>query len=342
MADSVFALSPITANASLPSETDYEAIREAFMETSRGRWFLTEFARRNRNADTSLVLEAVARLEANLPGPKPIEPAGNEALVTAIGELLAEARSQAAVLLSVQDSPDEDSAAFKGVRVLRDMAWTLRENGSDARVPDVLERQAAAIEHGLSGVIGDDVRTNLLSIFDRLGEEIGAIGKARPEADRPADAGVHEAEEQTDAAHGHKTQPAAVAAEGHDSPIDDRLLAEELAPAGSMEAPSPINLDVISRADTVLGHIAAAMAESGDRAGMVSRADASVSPASKPVAKPETAADVPAAAQKSAPPISLGAALLESGIVAKREAPRSDPLLPFKRMTQAERVAFCS
>ena len=48
------------------SEADYAAIEAAVMETARGRWFLAEFARRNRNADTRLVLDAVARLEATL------------------------------------------------------------------------------------------------------------------------------------------------------------------------------------------------------------------------------------------------------------------------------------
>src|SRR6266404_5428989 len=66
MADEVFALSPISARATLPSEEDYEAIREAFMETSRGRWFLGEYAKRNRNADTRMVLDAVARIEEAL------------------------------------------------------------------------------------------------------------------------------------------------------------------------------------------------------------------------------------------------------------------------------------
>ena len=42
MADEVFALSPISARAVLPSEEDYDAISQAFMETSRGRWFLGE------------------------------------------------------------------------------------------------------------------------------------------------------------------------------------------------------------------------------------------------------------------------------------------------------------
>src|SRR5881394_4250005 len=70
MADEAFALSPISARATLPGEEDYAAISEAFMETSRGRWFLTEYARRNRNADTRMVLDAVARIEQSLAAQK--------------------------------------------------------------------------------------------------------------------------------------------------------------------------------------------------------------------------------------------------------------------------------
>src|SRR6202163_133139 len=70
MADEAFALSPISARAALPSEGDYHAISEAFMETSRGRWFLGEYAKRNRNADTHMVLDAVARIEHSLAAQK--------------------------------------------------------------------------------------------------------------------------------------------------------------------------------------------------------------------------------------------------------------------------------
>src|SRR3979411_3155739 len=66
MADEAFALSPISARAAQPSEQDYDAISEAFMETTRGRWFLGEFAKRNRNADTRMVLDAVARSEQSV------------------------------------------------------------------------------------------------------------------------------------------------------------------------------------------------------------------------------------------------------------------------------------
>jgi hypothetical protein len=47
----------------LLSDSDYDAIEAAVMETARGRWFLAEFARRNRHADTRMLLDALARLE---------------------------------------------------------------------------------------------------------------------------------------------------------------------------------------------------------------------------------------------------------------------------------------
>ena len=45
------------------TQTDYEAIEGAVLESPRGRWFLGEFARRNRAADTLMLLEAIRKLE---------------------------------------------------------------------------------------------------------------------------------------------------------------------------------------------------------------------------------------------------------------------------------------
>jgi len=42
---------------------DYQAIQAAVMETETGRWFLSEFAERNRVADTTILLEAIKKLE---------------------------------------------------------------------------------------------------------------------------------------------------------------------------------------------------------------------------------------------------------------------------------------
>jgi hypothetical protein len=42
---------------------DYEAIEKAVLESKRGRWFLEEYARRQRSAETRTMLEALIRLE---------------------------------------------------------------------------------------------------------------------------------------------------------------------------------------------------------------------------------------------------------------------------------------
>lgn len=48
------------------ADSDYDTILSAVMETARGRWFLSEFAHRNRNADTKMVLTAISRIESLL------------------------------------------------------------------------------------------------------------------------------------------------------------------------------------------------------------------------------------------------------------------------------------
>jgi chemotaxis regulatin CheY-phosphate phosphatase CheZ len=51
------------AVASSPSVADFAAIEGALLETARGRWFLQEYARRERQADTAGLLHAIGRLE---------------------------------------------------------------------------------------------------------------------------------------------------------------------------------------------------------------------------------------------------------------------------------------
>ncbi|GLK68049.1 hypothetical protein [Hansschlegelia plantiphila] len=56
-----------------PFPDDYEAIADAVMETERGRWFLAEYARRNRAADTGAVLDALNELERRLSHDRAVE-----------------------------------------------------------------------------------------------------------------------------------------------------------------------------------------------------------------------------------------------------------------------------
>ncbi len=45
------------------TDSDYEAIEAAVIETARGRWFLAEHAKRNRAAETVALLAAMRKLE---------------------------------------------------------------------------------------------------------------------------------------------------------------------------------------------------------------------------------------------------------------------------------------
>src|SRR4051812_39175920 len=77
------------------SDLDFDTIEAAVMETARGRWFLKEYARRNRNADTQLVLEAVDRLKGPAADPKAVAPlkAHLETMAAAIRQTRQDVRS---------------------------------------------------------------------------------------------------------------------------------------------------------------------------------------------------------------------------------------------------------
>ncbi len=209
MAEEAFALSPISARAALPGEEDYAAISEAFMETSRGRWFLGEYAKRNRNADTRMVLDAVARIEQSLAAQKEdslqreTSLAAQEQLAAAMAANagldearlaateLAEVKSEQARLAeaklaealamfqgavgSAQTSAVEalDALALeqklapvrKGARVIREIAWRLREIGNDGRICDLIDSQVAVIEAGAGEISSEEARAALHAAF---------------------------------------------------------------------------------------------------------------------------------------------------------------------------------
>ena len=211
MADEAFALSPISARAALPSEEDYAAISEAFMETSRGRWFLTEYAKRNRNADTRMVLDAVARIEQSLVEQRQENHAREEGLhkeenlhkeATVAAQQQAEAAAAAAAAAeknltealgairdaveAAQESAVEalDSLALeqrlapvrKGARVLREIAWRLREIGNDGRICDLIDSQVAVIEKGTEQISSDEAGAALRAAFAALEGRLAEFG----------------------------------------------------------------------------------------------------------------------------------------------------------------------
>jgi hypothetical protein len=175
MADDAFAISPISARAAQPSDADYGAIRDAFMETARGRWFLEEYAKRNRNADTTTVLEAVARLEAGLALRTPDSSVSTAAIVDAIRPLIAEARATIDRLMTSDELEAALNGGRRGARIIREISWSLRETGTDPRICNILDEQLLAIETLHERHAADPRREQISEAFDDLTLQVEAI-----------------------------------------------------------------------------------------------------------------------------------------------------------------------
>ncbi|HEU4805490.1 MAG TPA: hypothetical protein VFS91_06750 [Nitrobacter sp.] len=365
MADEAFALSPISARAAPPSEADFDAIREAFMETSRGRWFLTEYAKRNRNADTAMVLDAVARIEQTVAAQQQAAPDDSlPKALAAIRRSLTEARAAATAAF---DEPTRDDALApieRGVRIIREISWRWREIGGDSRICDLLDSQAGAIEtvHALLAARDDTAALQVAfglieTTLDELSDSPAAT--ASPPSTKTAPSSPATSDEATDSL--EETAPPeqaiadAIVAESETAAVtapEAQVGAADEATATRQERPAPAaakDEQDMAHDDAVLDMIALEMGAPDFDEPETDHTDIGGSETAEPEPAPEPIADNSNAHSdretESMPEIaaapSLGASLLANGIV-PRATPRSDPLAPFRRMTQAEKIAFFS
>jgi len=146
------------------SEADYDLIEAAVMETGRGRWFLAEYARRNRHSDTMTLLGAIDRLGAAIRGEPSAQSvdrirldlfemakaiARTKAEIAAIkpdvedsgkfGEVTAELDS------IVQATETATSDILAAAEQVQEIAWTLREQGIEPEVCDLVNAKATDI-----------------------------------------------------------------------------------------------------------------------------------------------------------------------------------------------------
>lgn len=237
MANQVFALSPISARASVPGEEDYDAIREAFMETARGRWFLDEYAKRNRNADTRMVLDAVARIEDTLAAQKqPPPPVVVDRLPRALASIRnAVGKAQEAAFTAVDRLRLEENLApiRKGTRIIKEISWRWREIGADGRICDLIDSQVAAIETGCNQLAEADPRVALRAAFEIIRAEVEAFREG-DEAEAPAPVAVRE----------EVSVPPAAKAAVQVAPTEPRVSAS--APAAIEVAAAPVEIEEAS------------------------------------------------------------------------------------------------
>ena len=105
------------------SEVDYETIEAAVTETVRGRWFLAEFARRNRLAETRQLLDAMTRLETTVTSHQPA-------------------------------LPSADPSIRMLVQRIKEVATTLGELSGDMAAAGIDDRWVAAVESQARAVAG--------------------------------------------------------------------------------------------------------------------------------------------------------------------------------------------
>jgi len=148
------------------AEADYGAIEQAVMETARGRWFLAEYARRNRHADTVTVLDAIGRLESAVSAPRTSPDI--ERVRMDIREMAhAIARTKAEIAAIKPEGADAGSGHFEDASVeldaivkatatatgdilsaaetIQEIAWTLREMGAEGEVCDLIDTKTTDI-----------------------------------------------------------------------------------------------------------------------------------------------------------------------------------------------------
>jgi hypothetical protein len=334
MADEAFALSPISARAAMPGEADYDAISAAFMETSRGRWFLSEYAKRNRNADTSMVLDAVARIEANIAAQKEAAPEHALAeVLTAIRGAVDEARAAALGGIAV----DESLAPIRrGAQVIHETLLRLREIGVGGRIYDLIDSQVSAIEAGCKQIASTDAQAALSAAFDLIEQRIrefesdDTVPSSVRETPPPPPATV---DEQARAVMTEFVPPSEVAPEVAASSLEDAATTAQIETATT-------DVD-IAHDDAVLDMIALEMAAPDFDEPEI----AEVHVTETNSAEPDIVSQVAEPAQPEPAPIpqpSLGASLIAQGIVLRPDTSYADPLAPIRRMSQAEKIAFFS
>lgn len=354
MAHEAFALSPISARAASPTDADFEAIREAFLETARGRWFLDEYARRNRNTDTAMVLEAVARIEHSLAvqkeeqqrqalsEPPPAEAPSNEPpsnplpeAMAAVRAIVAAARESTSTALAGPVIEEALAPSRKCARVIREIAWGLRESGADGRICALLDSQVEAINVACDQIAAGGLRDGVLRAFDQAAFEIESIA---PPAMEPQD-------KAEPVATIHVVDFRSASGERSGAPAEAELL--EVAAAPEASSPEPMTEVALSTEENATVGFAMVSAEADAVSEPVMAAHLELVPdepdieaSRQPIAEP--VADVVPEPVTAASVSTLGASLIANGIIARPASPRSDPLAAIRRMTQAEKVAFFS
>jgi hypothetical protein len=185
---------------------DYAAIEATLRDSPLGRWFLAEYARRNRTPETQLLLDAIARLEAAVLKPQRqtgfsgilAELADISAAITRTRREIAQLRTPPTFDKRLSNASEEldqiveatetaTSEILSAAEDVQEVAWTLREKGVDPAFCDRLDRHAIDIYtacsfQDITGQRTAKVVRLLRHVEQRIHAMIGAsdVGEAAP------------------------------------------------------------------------------------------------------------------------------------------------------------------
>lgn len=185
---------------------DYAAIESTLRDSPLGRWFLAEYARRNRTPETQLLLDAIARLEAAVL--KPQRQSGFSGILAELADISAAITRTRREIAQLRTPPTFDkrlsnaseeldqiveatetatSEILSAAEDVQEVAWTLREKGVDPAFCDRLDRHAIDIYtacsfQDITGQRTAKVVRLLRHVEQRIHAMIGAsdVGEAAP------------------------------------------------------------------------------------------------------------------------------------------------------------------
>ena len=200
---------PTHPSQQLLSEEDYDAISSAVMETARGRWFLAEYARRNRSSDTDQVLKAIERLETSMEGRTSGGVEDRIRLdIVDMANAIARTKAEIAAVMPpdqqghIGDASNELDAIVRSTETatgeilaaaehLQEVAWTLREQGYQGAACEIIDQRATDIYtacsfQDITGQRTQKVIQVLRYLEDRLNAMVAIWGGGEAAAPVPA------------------------------------------------------------------------------------------------------------------------------------------------------------
>ncbi len=140
-------------------DAEYAAVEAVLLDSARGRWFLSEYARRNRAADTEMLLDAIAKLELAVLRPQRRYQDQMLSELIEMSEAIARARREIAAikppnqLLAATEELDNiveatekaTSEILQAAEEIQEVGWILREKGAEPGPCDTLDQRATDI-----------------------------------------------------------------------------------------------------------------------------------------------------------------------------------------------------